>query len=394
MTGTVDSFAGEIGLRWRNGAYLYGGLTQPNSFPLGLYETVELYGNRLGGTGISANVNLGFTTDTLSVERKRLEIFQGHIDWDDIGDRLDLRLGRQSVWELRGMPVVDGFRADVRIGDRVSLFGIAGVAVPGPYQSEVIGIDSAGPVVVGAMRAGAKLPSRTAAFLSYETRTRGGGAPHLAGIDISQALGAASSVRAGLRLDAEQLRLDEYRVVLSLIPAPVCAALIRSSYESYRIDTSFYLDSLVLRGHHEAGADLTFSPSRRIDISAGYTVRIFDAGDIAHHIEARAGLWRLNVSLQHASGYGGTRTQGDIAVIALNLDKLAGRLSGGLALYRDDGLHSERYDYAGLGTVGLDVFPAPFFHATGELQFVSNRYHTYDIRGLLRTTLTLSRFRS
>jgi hypothetical protein len=385
------SFGGVFTGNWNNSVSLQNDRLDTFHPYVTVYENLGLYAGKIANTNLSFYSNLNFANWRREADKPEFDVTSAYIDWDDAGNPLGLRAGRQSLWEAMYPVPFDGVKARFRFNDRLRLT-VAGGAMTAPEYGNSIDVSGIEEPVTGYFRAEGQLLKNTSGGLSCQQIIIKG-KTHYQDVtaDAVQKIGSVFDISGNLGMDFKDPAGNQFHLVFAAHPGENLLINAEIFEEKEKIITSIYLDSLLLAQHYGCGCNVLYSFSGHTGLYLGYLLRSFAGLGESHRLDLEYTYNNIFAALTQEMGYGGTNTRGDIGFHYKIIKSLEVRTFASYMLYDASSLRSFSSN-ALYATAGLEYVPLPGITAGLDLQAVSNRYYNNDLRLHFSTRMSFSRF--
>jgi len=366
------------------------------------FEQVQLTVGRLGTPDLSFTAFWQSSANLAGADAAPWHrLYSAFFHWRRLGRRLDLRLGRQRLYDGVAYGTMDGLRANVRLARDVELVGFVGTLVPYTRKVEVASWDD-GHIFGGRLKllklAGGRIS------LSYVRRTRSVAyqrpgryslrqlvltdrQQQLGGIDVQRAFGKRTSLYGRFDWDFEQTRVRRAEFEAQVRPSDKIELSAAFLHRAPLIDANSIFTVFDSHTTQEVLARLAYRV--RTDISVFVrTGRLWYNGD--NGFRAAAGLVTRygTLGFEHRSGYGGT-SNGLTGSLAYPLRPHLALIAGtGLARYRLFG-DSGDFDTSLTGSIGLQYRPNRQWTIDLIGHGLRNKFFDNDMRLFLRASYWL-----
>jgi hypothetical protein len=385
--------AGLVGTTWNNAWYPQNGFKTPSAKLATCSENIDFFAQNFGPSdNFSFFTNVGYTNDYFYGRTNTLELNSLYLQWEDSARTEAVRLGRQFTVESPLPIYMDGLTAKALLWNSIEITGMGGMKAPARSSDNVVSYqpDSIEPVF--GLQIGPHLPSGLNAKVEYyaksyidETLTQ------YSGFTLGQDFRNGSLVSSEFLYDLTHSRIERAGVYAtiylfhSLILNPEISADNRWS------DSLFALDALLNKSNVRAGLFAQWKLAKKFELDIGYWMHNFNSLGISHEIQIDAIAGPLMLTAHTSSGYGGDASlfSGELCAVNKSLFKIKFHGEAGSISYSDI---SRPAILEWMASAIMEIYPADFFNSRIELQTLGNPYQQNDVRVLLLTTFSISRF--
>jgi hypothetical protein len=366
------------------------------------FQQAQLTVGKLGNPNLSFTAFWQSAANLAGADMAPLHrLYNAYFRWRRLAKRVDLRLGRQRLYDGVAYGTVDGLRASVRLPGDIELVGFAGLLVPLSRKVEIGSWDD-GHLFGGRVKlmnlAGARASisymrrSRSLAYLrpgrfSQRILVFTDRQQELAGLDVQRAFGRQLSLYGRFDWDFEQERVRRAEVEMRVNPSDrlelsgvfIHRAPLIDANSIFTVFDSYTTQELLVR------AAYAFRPGLSV---FARTARLWYNGD--NGFRAAVGLQTRygTLGFEHRSGYGGSSNG--------LTGSLAYPLRPGLALIAGTGFSSYRlfddtgdYDLSLTGSLGVQYRPNRKLTIDLRGHGLRNKFFKNDMRVFLRVSYWL-----
>lgn len=384
-------FATNLGGEWGNSLYFMQDRIDTLRPLTSAFENINLHAINIKGSDLSFYTNLNATNGFADSTRKKIEVAHLYFDWRNIGDRVDARLGRQTLYDEFGVKNIDGLKFNARLSKNFSLSGFGGATVPSRYSTSYIqnSIDTAGGSA--GIKAALRLAKTDAAVSFQQDVDRGQKGKNGVDLDLAQSAGSALSLRANGVYGITEKSIDNYRVLIAYDPSEKVAVEASVYANNVKPDTMDRFSIKIFKRYTQTSAIATWSCCDKAALSGGYVVRLLEGDNINHEVEIHYDHTWYSAGFVQDVGYGGSNSEVDAGIRLFNNRQLQLEAGGSGMIYTTELISKSQIAYVGRAAV---VYRPLFswFNARLEIQQLHNQLYSSDTRVLLTTQIRFSQF--
>lgn len=372
------------------------------------YQSAILNLNGVGAANLSLHGYAYGTSDFAerASDDPRLRIHNLYLDWRKIGERVDVRAGRQPIYEGVGIGSIDGGRVAVKLGTRVTAVGYAGILTP-LARSNHLNSWSEGNLWGGQLSATSVAGADIS--LSFTNRERQPGpftAPprfngemyrengldlqknsretRLVGLDVRRDLGKSVNLYGRVEVNTLPAGLWEGEVIARYAVPSGFVISGEFSARAPQLPSNDIFSVFDVQQNREVAVRANYPFGALLSASAQIATVLYE-GDSAQRLAVGLGIGSGYVGYSRRMGYGG-ESDGLAANVRTLLHKglwLRGDMN--LSSYRIDPKASDR-DGQASGSLAISCQPAEHVTVDIEGQGIRNLLYKDDVRLFLRAS--------
>ena len=365
----------------------------PNAPDLRHWQALSFDYTAIAGTGFFFSTDAGYTNRFDHTSRSAVDIRLLEAGWENEEGTRKLRVGRLGRFGAQTYETYDGAAIDQSLPNRLSVSLSGGRAAPSLLNKNPFILE---PKDSTAYLWSAEVRSHTLDYLfikgGYEGRVnQQQEREDLLRFAVASALPKA--IELSLLVDGELQEKTLRRAGgIASMPLPVSLNTTLSLFrEAPRYDSTFFLESLLLKERLTGEAEIDWSPVKELSAGLSYGLMRFNDKGLSQSLEARVQYRIALFQLRQDWGIDFPATTLKTALTPFSNSWLSTQISGGFLHYSVNGIGQRKRD-AYLGTLGLTWLPHRFVSAHIEGQYVENHYFNQDIRLVAGTTLSFSQF--
>jgi len=385
-------FATNFGGDWGTTLYLYRDRIDTLQSLTNFYENLNVHAININGSDISVFANANATNAFTGPSRKEVEVNHLYLDWRNIQNKLDLRVGRQRNFEGVEPCYFDGVSFHARLLPNITLSAYGGPKVPSRFSSTAVETNKDSAIIDIGARAQAAFGKTLMGLSFHQDQQYHTTSDQDIGADLSQSIGKLF-YRGDYTYSISENRPDNYELYLQLKPFEKINITGTFYGDNSKPDTMDIFATRIFQDYYQASFAAAYGFSPQTIVSAGYMQRIINEDNANYEIKARFENPRLFAEFLHDWGYGGFNTQGNIAVHFWKTTYTLMEVGGTVMRYGFSDTASALPLYAWVGRAAVDVAPAlSWWNSRLELQYLRNRFYQYDTRLLFVTHIYFSTF--
>jgi len=385
--------AGLIGATWNNAWYPQTGYQIPSAKLATCFEGIDFFAENFGPSdNFSFFTNIDYTDNYFYGHTNELELNNLYLQWEDSARTSNVRLGRQFVVESPLPLYLDGVSAKTTLGKYLEISALGGMKAPPRWSYDVITTqtDSIQPIfefqIGPAMASGTSLKAQYCAETDVDKNV-----VQFAGATFGQDFHNGSILSAEFLYDLTHSRVERAGAYATIYLFHALVLTPELSADNRWSDSLFNTDVLLNQTNLRAGMLALWKYGPRFEIGAGYWMHDFYSLGISNEMQLMAFVGPLNLDLRTTSGYGGNSSilTGELCVVKKPTFKILVDAEAASITYSD---LATMTGLTWTGSIATEIFPSGFFNSRIELQAIGNPYEKIDMRVLLQTTFTISRF--
>jgi hypothetical protein len=386
-------FATNFGGDWGTTLYLYRDRIDTLQSLTNFYENLNIHAININGSDISVFANANATNAFSDPSRKEIEINHFYLDWRNIENKIDLRIGRQRNFEGVEPVYFDGLSLHAHLTPNITLSAYGGPKVPSRFSSTAIETNKDSALVDIGARAQAAFGKTFMGLSFHQDQQYHTTTDRDVGVDLSQSVGKLLFCRGDYTYSTLENKPDNYELFVQLKPLEKLKVTGTFYGDNSKPDTMDIFATRIFKDYYQASFAAAFGLSPQTMVSAGYVQRIINDDNTNYEIKARFENPRFFAEFLQDWGYGGFNTQGNVSIHFWKTTYTYLEAGGTFMRYGFSDTASAAPLYAWLGRAAVDVAPMlSWWNSRLELQFIRNRFYQYDTRLLFVTHINFSTF--